>query len=979
MSASVWRVELELEPHRADPVGEAARRALAGRGLQTAAAVRSGRGYLLPASLGRAEVDRIARRLLADAVTEVLRIVPPGAAQDGGAGTLLVRRVPGVTDPEGQTAERALGLVDVRLPEGARIESYRTFRLLAPVDGGLLLAAGARALANAVVERVELGSQILQEQPTPTARPGGRREVPLRAAQAAELQALSTGMGLALSVAEMEAIREHFRAEGREPTDVELETLAQTWSEHCKHKTLTGPVQYTLRDEQGAVLEQRRYDNLLKETVFAATLRLNPPWCWSVFRDNAGVVALTEEIGVAIKVETHNHPSALDPYGGAGTGVGGVIRDVLGTGLGARPFANLDVFCVGLADTPPADLPPGTLHPDRVLEGVVAGVRDYGNRMGIPTVAGTVFRHPGYVANPLVYCGCLGEIPRSRVEKAARPGDLIVALGGRTGRDGIHGATFSSEALHEESETVDAAAVQIGDPITEKKVLDVLLAARDRDCFSAMTDCGAGGFSSAVGEMAADCGAEVDLDRAPLKYAGLAYWEVWISEAQERMVAAVPPAKLDELHALCALHEVELTVLGRFTDSGRLTLRWHGQVVGDMDLGFLHGGVPQPEREATALRRRLPATAWPEDAALQPQELLLRVLGHPQLLSKEPIVRTYDHEVQGATVLKPYQGAEGHGAGDGVVMKPLFDRPEGVVLAVGLQPRIAELDSGIGALCALDEALRNVVAAGGNPHRTAVLDNFCWGDCRKPDRFGTLVQAAQACHDGALAYGTPFVSGKDSLNNEYRAGGVERPIPPTLLITALAHVDDCARTVGTPLTRAGHLLVQIGRTQCAGGGSVAADLLGLPDSAPAAPDLERAPALFDALHRAIGAGLVRSCHDLAEGGLAAAVAEMTIGSRGLGARVDAARAPAESGAGLGALLFGECPTRFVAEVPAERIEAFGALFRTLPWAVIGEVTADGLLELRAGDRICARLPAGELALANGVPLIRAPGRREPQP
>ncbi len=726
-------------------------------------------------------------------------------------------------------------------------------------------------------------------------------------------------------------------------------------------------MRYTLRDAGGRVLEERRYGNLLKETVFAATQQLRAPWCWSVFRDNAGVVALTEEIGVAIKVETHNHPSALDPYGGAGTGVGGVIRDVLGTGVGARPFANLDVFCVGPAGMPPAQVPAGTLHPDRVLEGVIAGVRDYGNRMGIPTVAGTVVRHAGYVANPLVYCGCLGEIPRARVAKAARPGDLIVALGGRTGRDGIHGATFSSEALHEESETVHAAAVQVGDPITEKKVLDVLLLARDRDCFAALTDCGAGGFSSAVGEMGADCGAEVDLERAPLKYPGLAAWEVWVSEAQERMVAAVPPDKLEILRGLCEVHEVELTVLGRFTDTGRLRLRWHGTTVGDLDFEFLHGGVPQPEREAVATRRVLPPIAWPADEALDVGPLLLRVLAHPQVRSKEPIVRTYDHEVQGATVLKPYQGADGHGAGDGVVMKPLYDRPEGMVLAVGLQPRIAELDAEAGALAAIDEALRNVVAAGGNPHQTAILDNFCWGDCRKPDRFGTLVQAAQACHDAAIAYGTPFVSGKDSLNNEYRVGGEERAIPPTLLITALAHVADCARTVGTPLTRAGSFLVQIGRTQAASGGAVAADLLGLADALPAWPDLAAAPALFDALHQAIGTGAVAACHDLAEGGLAAAAAEMVIGANGLGARLDASRAPAEAGVGLAGRLFGEGPTRFLAEVPADRLEDFGRTFRTLPWAVVGEVTATARLELRAGERVLARWTSAELGQANGVP------------
>jgi len=966
MSASAWRVELELEAGRADPVGDGARRALAARGLSAVGEVRSGRGYLLPEALDRAAVDRIAARLLADAVTETIRIVAPGDAPADGAKTLLVRRVAGVTDPEAHTTERALALVDVALPAGGRVESYRVFRVATPGSREQLLEAGARALANPVIEHVQLGDEPVRGHAEPPQRAAARREIGLAELDDAGLARLSSAMGLALSVEEMRAIRSHFDAQGRAPTDVELESFAQTWSEHCKHKTLTGPVHYRLLDESGALLEERHYGNLLKETVFAATMKLSPEWCWSVFKDNAGVVALTDEIGIAIKVETHNHPSALDPYGGAGTGVGGVIRDVLGTGLGARPFANLDVFCVGPQGTEAGELPPGTMHPDRVLEGVIAGVRDYGNRMGIPTVAGTVIRHPGYVANPLVYCGCVGEIPRSAVEKAARPGDTIVAFGGRTGRDGIHGATFSSEALHEESETADAAAVQIGDPITEKTVLDVLLIARDRGCFHGLTDCGAGGFSSAVGEMAEHCGAEVDLDRAPLKYAGLAPWEVWISEAQERMVAAVPTAKLDELQSLCTLHEVELTVLGRFTDSGRLVLRWHGEVLGDLDLVFLHSGVPQPERAAIAVRRLRPVTAWPEPAP-DAAQLLLRVLAHPQVASKESIVRTYDHEVQGATVLKPYQGAEGRGAGDGVVMKPLFHRPEGVALAVGIAPRISELDAEIGALCAVDEAIRNTVAAGGNPHRTAILDNFCWGDCRKPDRFGTLVQAAQACHDAAIAYGAPFVSGKDSLNNEYRVGGVERPIPPTLLITALAHVGDCARTVGTPLRGVGNLLIQIGRTSADSGGAVASDLLGLPDSAPARPDLATAPALFAAVHLAIGEGSIVACHDLSEGGLAVAAAEMVIGASGLGARVDASRAVCDDGVPLTGRLFAEGPTRFLAEVPMARLEDFALSFRTLAWATVGEVLAEPILELREDEHVLARIDAETLAIANGVP------------
>jgi phosphoribosylformylglycinamidine synthase II len=965
MSNGAWRVELELSPERSDPVGDAARRALAHRGLEVGAAVRSARAYLLPGRLGREQVEAASVRLFADAVTETARILAPGETPADGASMLLIRRMAGVADPEGSSAARALRLVGIELAEGETVESYRAFRVAGAVDTAALVEAGSRALANPVIEEVSAGTAPLGLHPQPAARTGQRTEVPLLGADDARLAEVSREMSLALSVEEMQAIQAFYRGEEREPTDVELETLAQTWSEHCKHKTLTGPVRLRVTDEAGALLEEREYRNLLKQTVFEATQKLSPEWCWSVFKDNAGVVALTDEVGVAIKVETHNHPSALDPYGGAGTGIGGVIRDILGTGLGARPFAGTDVFCVGPAELTVEELPPGTMHPDRILEGVIAGVRDYGNRMGIPTVSGTVIRHPGYVANPLVYAGCIGEIPRDCVEKAARPGDAIVSIGGRTGRDGIHGATFSSEALHEESETVDAAAVQIGDPITEKKVLDVMLLARDRRLYSAVTDCGAGGFSSAVGEMGEECGAEVELSTAPLKYPGLSYWEIWISEAQERMVLAVPPEKLDDFLGLCDAHEVEATVLGTFTDTSRLVLRWHGEVVGDLPMDFLHGGVPQPQREAVLVRRELGDTPWPAEA--DPAALLTRALAHPDVVSKEWVVRQYDHEVQGGTVVKPYQGAEGRGPGDGSVVKPRLELDAGVAVGCGIAPRIAELDSWAGAACAIDEAVRNVVAAGGNPHRVALLDNFCWGDCRKPDRFGTLVAAAEACRDLALAYGAPFISGKDSLNNEYRVGEVEFPIPPTLLCTAIAPIADTARATTTPLRRPGDLLVLVGATRPAdGGASVASDLLGLPASRPPRPDTAAAPAVFDAVHQILDAGLAVACHDLAEGGLAVAAAEMAIGSSGLGLRLDPRRAAAVGEAGPLGLLFAETPTRFLLEVAPRHLDEVGAILRALPWASVGEVTDDGLFHLALDADSPAPVPVEELARANGA-------------
>ena len=974
MALGAWRVELELHPDQPDPPGTAAAGALAQRGLAQAGAVRSGRAYLLPASLSRAEVERAAERLLADPVAERIRILEPGALPPDGERLLIVRRLPGVADPEGQSALRALRLLDLPLAADAQVESYRTYRVAGAVSPEDLLRLGSRALANATVESAALGNRPVLPHRAPAARPTRRSAVPLAGCDDDALVELSRRGGLALSLEEMRAVQAHFAAAGRAPTDVELETIAQTWSEHCKHKILTGPVQLRELDARGRLLEERNYRNLLKETVFAATARLNPPWCWSVFRDNAGVVALTEDIGIAVKVETHNHPSALEPYGGAGTGIGGVIRDILGTGRGARPFANLDVFCVGPEHLPAEQVPPGSLHPDRVLAGVVAGVRDYGNRMGIPTVAGTVLRHPGYVANPLVFAGCLGELPRAAVDKEVRPGDAIVVLGGRTGRDGIHGATFSSEALHEESETADAAAVQIGDPITEKKVLDVLLQARDRGWYRALTDCGAGGFSSAVGEMAeGPGGAEVELALAPLKYPGLSYAEIWISEAQERMVLAVPPEHLEPLLALCADEEVEAVRIGRFTADGRLRLHWHGETVGDLDLHFLHHGVPRPLRHATWVRPELPATGW---RGGDPRALLERALGHPAVASKEWVLRQYDHEVQGGTVLKPYHGPDGCAPADGTVVKPRLDLRQGVAIGLGLAPRLGELDAYAGAACAIDEAIRNVVAAGGDPHRTAILDNFCWGDCRKPDRLGSLVRAAEACRDAALAYGAPFISGKDSLNNEYRVGGEERPIPPTLLCTAVAPVHDTSQPMSTFLKQPGNLLVLVGLSGVAAGGSVASDLLGWPDSAPPLPDFERAPALFAAVHECLRRQLAVSCHDLAEGGLAVAAAEMVFGGR-CGLRLELGRVPAAGlppaadPAGVLARLFTETPTRFLLEIPPAAAEPVAALFRTLPWASVGEVLAEPELVVLAGGREILRARASELAAANRVPAGRA--------
>jgi phosphoribosylformylglycinamidine synthase len=737
----------------------------------------------------------------------------------------------------------------------------------------------------------------------------------------------------------MRAIQDHFRGLGRDPTDAELETLAQTWSEHCSHKTLKGRIDF----------DGRRIDNLLKETIFAATQeirqRLGPDdWCVSVFEDNAGVVRFDDRHHVCFKVETHNHPSAIEPYGGANTGVGGVIRDPLGTGLGAKPICNTDVFCFAPPDTPPEALPPGVLHPRKVMRGVVAGVRDYGNRMGIPTVNGAVCFDERYLGNPLVYCGTVGLIPVERSRKEARPGDLIVAVGGRTGRDGIHGATFSSVELTSESDRVSGGAVQIGNAITEKKLVDVLLQARDRGLYHAITDCGAGGFSSAVGEMGEKLGAVVHLDRAPLKYEGLSYTEIWISEAQERMVLAVPPGNWPILKALCASEDVEATVIGSFEATGRLRLFYQDHAVADLDMHFLHHGRPPVVRQAT----------WPAPPQSPPPSRtssktnftddLLRILSAYNVCSKEWVIRQYDHEIQGGTVIKPLVGPHGDGPGDAAVITPVLGSWTGLAVGCGINPRYGDLDPYAMAAAAIDEALRNVVAVGADPARTALLDNFCWGNTDRPEVLGSLVRAAEACRDVALAFGTPFISGKDSLNNEFHSGGRNIVIPPTLLISALGRVPDVRRCVTMDLKEPGNLLFLVGVTDDEMGGSHYHLVNRIEGGQVPRVNLARAPLIFRRLHQAIRQGLVRACHDLSEGGLAVAVAEMAIAG-GLGADVTGLRATGNP-ASDEVLLFAESATRFVVEVTPENARAFTeCLGSEVPLAQIGQTVKEPRLRI----------------------------------
>jgi phosphoribosylformylglycinamidine synthase len=562
------------------------------------------------------------------------------------------------------------------------------------------------------------------------------------------------------------------------------------------------------------------------------------------------------------------------------------------------------------------------------LRGVVSGVRDYGNRMGIPTASGALYFDERYVANPLVFCGSVGLIPRRALHKGVAPGDRIYVLGGRTGRDGIHGATFSSAEL---SETASSGAVQIGNAITEKKLLDVLLQARDRGLFRAVTDCGAGGLSSAVGEMGSRTGARVELERVPLKYEGLSYCEIWISEAQERMVLAVPPGRGEDLERLARAEDVECTDIGEFTSSGRLELCYQGHRVADLDLDFLHRGRPRWVRKS--VYRPAPVRRPALDRAPPAGRLLKAILSSPDVASKEWVIRQYDHEVQGRSVLKPLQGARSDGPGDGVAFAPRFGSLRGIVVGCGMNPRYGDLDPYRMALSAVDEAVRNAVAAGGDPSRTALLDNFCWGSTERPEALGSLVEAALGCRDAAVALGAPFISGKDSLNNEYRAGETTLSIPPSLLISSLALVDDVRRLVSMDLKAPGHRLVLVGETGDELGGSHLLKALGRDGGA--VPGLSpRAREVHLAVHRAIREGLVLSCHDLAEGGLGAAAAEMAFSGE-VGAEVRLSRVPAACQGDL-ALLFSESNSRYLLEVRPEDVARLLEGFAGLPAAEVGE-------------------------------------------
>ncbi len=909
--------------------------------------------YFVHGQVSPPEVRRLAAELLADPVSEVFIVTPVEQAEvfPGVSHSVEVVYHPGVTDPAAESlvhAAHSMGIMGID-----QAATGQRYLLSGDIDQSALERLAAEAFSNPLIQHTAVDKAVIPPFSPNRKADDTVRIIPLREADDEALLKISTKRGLALNLSEMRAIQEYFQAEERDPADVELEMIAQTWSEHCSHKTFQALIEYTGplpgADPYSKPVAQT-IDGVLNTAIRAVTKTLNRPWVLSAFVDNAGIIAFNDEWDLAFKVETHNHPSALEPFGGANTGVGGVIRDILG--VSARPIANTDTLCFGPPSLSTLELQPGVLHPRRISEGVIHGIGDYGNKMGIPTVNGAVLYHSGYTANPLVYCGCLGLLPHNSHPTALQPGDSVVVIGGRTGRDGLRGATFSSMEMNQDTGEISGGAVQIGHPINEKQVMEAVVQARDEGLYTAITDCGAGGLSSAVGELGRKVGVRIQIERIPLKYTGLRPWEIWLSEAQERMVLAVPPKNLSRLREVCAVHSTEMVCIGEFESTGRITLFSGKKCVADMGMEFLHDG--RPPRRMTAFWQPPPLS----DTSSQPVQtdmssLLLKILSHPNIHSKEDIISRYDYEVQGGTAVKPLTGSAGHGPGDASVLVPLDTHLgissetvlKGVSLAVGICPQFTEFDPYAMAWAAVDEAFRNLTAVGTDPGRVALLDNFCWGDPAQPDELGSLVRCAQGCHDAALAYEAPFISGKDSLNNEFiDHDGRRHAIPGTLLISAVGIVPDIERTVTMDFKSAGNLIIMIGETRDEMGGSHYNQVARLNSGAVPRPN-PAALQTLKALHGVISSGWVSACHDCSEGGLAVAVAEMCLGGQ-LGASIQLGNVP-HPGKSLSVeqLLFSETLTRFIVEADPSRMKPLTAALSAIPHAVIGRVIAEPVLDV----------------------------------
>ncbi len=972
-----YRLEITLKPELFDAEGDHIRKkAGAYLGLEIDS-VRTVHILTIDAELSNAQLETLRTEIFTNPVTQVSSFTPLDLPFDL---MIWVGLRPGVRDNAGATAVEAIeDVLGMRLGPGGTVYTSRRYavtgRNLAPAAGD---AMAGELLANGIVQQwrvftpdtwqpdtgvgLMLPKVTLNHTPTVSVIPVDSD---------AHLLRVSAERNLALNPADVPVIRRYFQQPGiladrasvglAEPTDVELEYISQARSDHCNHNTFRGRFHYT----DLSTNESRMIDNLFKTCIQQPTrsLQEKKPWVISVLWDNAGAARIDDDHHYVITGETHNSPSNMEAYGGAITGIVGVYRDPMGTGKGARLIMGSYGFCVGPRDYAGPLRP--HLHPRRLLDGVIEGVRDGGNKSGIPTTFGQVTFHPGYMGKCLVFVTAVGIMPatvggRPSEEKTTRPGELIVMCGGRLGKDGIHGVTASAEEF---SEHTPAGHVQIGDPYTQKKMHDFLLEARDQGLIRFITDNGGGGLSSSVGESTLySNGCHVELDKVPLKYEGLDQWEIWVSESQERMTVAVAAEDVEAFMALSRRHAVESTVIGRYTDTGKLHITWKGETCAHVDLDLLSRGFPQWVFEAEWRPPEMrgltePAIGEPSDH----NRLLCDILARPNVASKEWIVRQYDHEVQGTSVVKPLVGKDRDVPSDAAVIRPVLTSDRGLAFSQALLPAYSAIDAFHMTAATIDEAVRRLVAVGADPDRIGGVDNYCWPNIqfdekKNPDgkfKAAQLVRSCEALRDVSLAYGIPLLSGKDSMyvdGNLCGAYGETHKVSAleTLQFSATGVVEDVYRCMTLAPRRSGHRLYLLGETRDELGASELYAHFGYIGKNVPRVRPEAFREMYRSLSKTISQGIAASVHGIYRGGLAVHLAMMAMACN-CGLEVDLDAVPAEGKRSPLIRLYSESAGRMLVSLPVESCERFEAMMGPSSLSCLGSVTDTGRLVITAGS------------------------------
>lgn len=885
--------------------------------------VRSVKVYRLE-GIDKKTAKYLAERLLSESINQRYTIDEQAFNAKSG---IEIAYKPGVMNPEVASVLKSAKDLGIKLLAADASSEFYFFGKIGREEVAEII--GKLQLYNPLIE------YIIQKPPKTlliAGKIGPTSIIPLRKMSNEELMALSKDK-LFLNLEEMKVIQSYFTKLKRDPTDCELETLAQTWSEHCAHKTF----------KANLIVDGKRKQPLI-ERIKKEALKHDKNIV-SAFGDNSGVMKFYDGFAICGKVETHNSPSAIEPYGGAMTGSGGVFRDILGTGQGAKAIASTDIFCFANPDMSNKLLPSGCLPPDYLLKRVVAGVRDYGNRMGIPTNNGSIHFHDDFRAKPTVIVGAYGIIPTKMAQKG-KPvsGDLIIAVGSKTGRDGVHGATFSSGEMTDKTISINSSAVQIGNAIEEKRTFDAILEARDQGLIRAITDCGAGGFSSAIGEIGSKTGVKVDLSKAPLKYHGLSPWEIWVSESQERMILAVEKKNLKKLILICKKYNVEASVMGNFTSDKKLKVYYGKKLVADLSMQFLHNGLPQRTMVAKKFDIKL-SDKQPKQPKTEKEWIVSfkKVLSHGNINSKEPIVRLYDHSVQGTNDLQSYGGENLDGPNDSPVLRPFLEKKYGMIISHGLNPILNRIDPYYGSIWAGIEALSNYAAVGGNIEDVSLINNYIWPFPDEESLF-SLDRSVDAVVDLMKTFKIPVISGKDSLSSTYRKGELVIKIPPVLCVSVFGKIPDASKTVTSDFKKTDSVICLVGSLdQDSMGGSVYFDVNNLLGDSVPKINLPQFGKTAKAIYKGILNGEILSCHDISEGGLITSVFEMCVGGdMGINLKL-------KTKDRIDYFLFNETAGAFVVEVENEQIAK--SLFKNISFRIIGETKKEKNIEVANSNKL----------------------------